>query len=281
VRQLFQADRVLFFRLNDDKTGQVLAESAAANLNMRIERNFSNQEFPSKCYDFYSQSQLRIIPDVEKDDLASCLGNFMQQMDVKSKIVVPIVERAESDLVVEVSDSKEPEDFLSSATKLWGLLIVYACSDYRQWQQVEVDLLDSIANQLAIAIKQADLYQQVQIELAERKRAEEAVRQAQVELEIKVEQRIAQLTKSNQLLSAEIRERRNLEEVLRQRNQEFKALVENAPDIVARLDKNWRHLYINPAIQKATNMASEEFLGKTNHELGILDEFVSTLEKAS
>lgn len=281
MRQLFQADRVLFFRLNDDKTGQVLAESAAANLNMRIERNFSNQEFPSKCYDFYSQSQLRIIPDVEKDDLASCLGNFMQQMDVKSKIVVPIVERAESDLVVEVSDSKEPEDFLSSATKLWGLLIVYACSDYRQWQQVEVDLLDSIANQLAIAIKQADLYQQVQIELAERKRAEEAVRQAQVELEIKVEQRIAQLTKSNQLLSAEIRERRNLEEVLRQRNQEFKALVENAPDIVARLDKNWRHLYINPAIQKATNMASEEFLGKTNHELGILDEFVSTLEKAS
>jgi GAF domain-containing protein len=271
VRQLFQADRVLFFRLNDDKTGQVLAESAAANLNMRIERNFSNQEFPSKCYDFYSQSQLRIIPDVEKDDLASCLGNFMQQMDVKSKIVVPIVERAESDLVVEVSDSKEPEDFLSSATKLWGLLIVYACSDYRQWQQVEVDLLDSIANQLAIAIKQADLYQQVQIELAERKRAEEAVRQAQVELEIKVEQRTGQLTKSNQSLSAEIRERRNLEEVLRQRNQEFKALVENAPDIIARLDKNLRHLYINPAIEKATNIAPEEFLGKTNHELGILD----------
>jgi PAS domain S-box-containing protein len=281
VRQLLQTERVLFLRLNDDKTGQVVAESAVENWTVRREIVFPNPEFPAKCYDFYSQGQLRVIPDLTKDDFASCLADFMQQVDVKSKIVVPIVQRAEIESPIAAEESKEPEYSLSLNNKLWGLLIVQACSDYRQWQQVEIELLASIANQLAIAIKQADLYQQVQTELAERKRVEEALRQAQVQLEIKVQQRTAQLTKSNQLLSAEIAERRNLEEVLRQRQQEFRALVENAPDIIARLDKDLRHLYINPAIEKATNIAPEEFIGKTNQELGILDQFVSALEKAS
>lgn len=139
----------------------------------------------------------------------------------------------------------------------------------------------TFANQLTIAIQQANLYQQVQTELAERKRVEADLRQAQAQLEIKVQQRTAQLTQSNQSLSAEITERKNLEKVLRQRQQEFKALVENAPDIIARLDKDLHHLYINPAIEKATNIASTEFIGKTNQDLGILDEFICTLEEAS
>ena len=276
VRQLLQADRVLFLRINEDKTGKVVV-STAINWNMRLERSFPEQEFPAKCYDFYSQAQMQIIPDVAKDDLASCLSDFMKQLDVKSKIVVPILRRAETELLSDANSSK----ILEPSTKLWGLLIVHACSDYRQWQQVELDLLASIVRQLVITIKQADLYQQVQIELAERKRVEEALCQAQVQLEIQVQERTAQLTQSNQSLSAEITERKNLEKVLRQRQQEFKALVENAPDIIARLDKNLRHLYINPAIEKATHIAHEEFIGKTNQELGIISEFVENLETAS
>ena len=272
VRQLLKADRVFFFRLDDTKRGRVVAESVTQNCPVTREMMFTRQDFPTECYEFYSLGESRIIPDVAKDRWASCLVEFMQQVGVKSKIVVPIVQKVEGN----------GDDFSqSSSPKLWGLFIAHACTDYRQWQQVDVELLAILANQLAIAIKQADLDERLQIELAERKRAEESLRQTYDELEIKVQQRTAQLTKSNESLSTEITERKHLEEVLRQRNQEFIALVENAPDIIARIDQDLRHLYINPAIERATNIAPEEFIGKTNQELGMPLEFISTLEIAT
>jgi diguanylate cyclase (GGDEF)-like protein len=50
---------------------------------------------------------------------------------------------------------------LVQGEELWGLLMAHQCSP-RQWMQLEVELLSSLAAQLAIAIKQAELYQQLQ-----------------------------------------------------------------------------------------------------------------------
>ncbi len=46
--------------------------------------------------------------------------------------------------------------------KLWGLLIAYHCNAPRKWQQFDLDLLKQLATQVAIAIQQAELYQQLQ-----------------------------------------------------------------------------------------------------------------------
>ena len=54
-----------------------------------------------------------------------------------------------------------------------------------------------------------------------------------------------------------------------QREQEFKALAENSPDIVARFDRKQRHLYLNKAIEKITALKRSDFIGKTNRELGM------------
>jgi diguanylate cyclase (GGDEF)-like protein len=45
---------------------------------------------------------------------------------------------------------------------LWGLLIAHHCSQPRQWQQLEINLLQELATQAGIAIKQAQLYQQLE-----------------------------------------------------------------------------------------------------------------------
>jgi len=45
--------------------------------------------------------------------------------------------------------------------KLWGLLIAHHCSEPRRWQQSDVDLLSQLATQVAIAIEQSLLYQQL------------------------------------------------------------------------------------------------------------------------
>jgi diguanylate cyclase (GGDEF)-like protein len=46
---------------------------------------------------------------------------------------------------------------------LWGLLIVHQCGTPRYWQAFEVNLLQQLASQVAIAIHQSLLYQQVQV----------------------------------------------------------------------------------------------------------------------
>ena len=46
--------------------------------------------------------------------------------------------------------------------KLWGVFVVEECSKARTWQKDEIQLLEQIIWQLAIAIKQAELYQAIE-----------------------------------------------------------------------------------------------------------------------
>jgi PAS domain S-box-containing protein len=70
----------------------------------------------------------------------------------------------------------------------------------------------------------------------------------------------------------DITERKQAEVELYHRQQEFKALVENGPDIIARFDRDQRHLYVNPAIEALTGISPVAFIGKTPQEMGLLDE---------
>lgn len=60
--------------------------------------------------------------------------------------------------------------------QLWGLLSAHQCFEPRDWETVEVELLQKLSTQIAIAIQQSQLYQQAQKELQERQRMEAALR---------------------------------------------------------------------------------------------------------
>ena len=66
-----------------------------------------------------------------------------------------------------------------------------------------------------------------------------------------------------------ISDRKQAEEALYQREQEFRALAENSPDIIARIDKEMRHLYVNAAVEAVTGISPQDFIGKTNQDLGM------------
>ncbi|MBP7510091.1 MAG: PAS domain S-box protein [Prolixibacteraceae bacterium] len=55
----------------------------------------------------------------------------------------------------------------------------------------------------------------------------------------------------------------------------FQELVEKLPDIVARFDRELRHLYVNPAVELATGIPPEDFIGKTNEEMGMPENMCS------
>jgi len=82
------------------------------------------------------------------------------------------------------------------------------------------------------------------------------------------------------LIIRDITQRRQIEEILHQREQEFRNLVERAPDIIARFDKNYRYTYINPAIKKEVGIHPRDFFWKTFRDMGMSDDVAQIWEEA-
>ncbi|MGL4621094.1 response regulator [Chroococcidiopsis sp.] len=80
--------------------------------------------------------------------------------------------------------------------------------------------------------------------------------------------------------AAERRARVIAEAELNRREEEFRALVENSPDIIARFDRDLRHLYVNPVVEQATGKSPEMYVGKTHAEVGVPAE-ICTLWQSS
>ncbi len=86
-----------------------------------------------------------------------------------------------------------------------------------------------------------------------------------------LKQRLARLVPSVWRALREAEERRarkRAESELHRREQEFRALAENSPDLIARFDTQLQHLYVNPAIERAIKLSGEAIAGKTPAELG-------------
>ena len=101
-------------------------------------------------------------------------------------------------------------------------------------------------------------------DISERKAFEDALQQAHDELEVRVLER-------TQKLAAAVRS-------LQERESELRSLTENAPDIIARFDRQLRHVFINPAIERMTGLSPSQFLGKTNREMYSSPELVAQWE---
>ena len=51
--------------------------------------------------------------------------------------------------------------------------------------------------------------------------------------------------------------------------EKYRTLAENAPDIIARFDRNLRYLYVNSAVEKINGLSPKDFVGKTSEEIGL------------
>lgn len=60
---------------------------------------------------------------------------------------------------------------------------------------------------------------------------------------------------------------------LQRKELEFQTLVENAQDIILRLDRQYRFVYINPIIEQYTGVAASEYLGRRLSDFSFSQEF--------
>jgi PAS domain S-box-containing protein len=168
VRQFLQTDRTVIYRFEPDWSGIVVVESVAKNRMSLRNLNVDDPCFGEKFVALYQQGWIRAIEDIYNSDLSECHINFLTGLEVKSNLVVPILQTEES-IYNARSTAENP---------LWGLLIAHDCNGPRAWDSSEIESLRQLCVQLAIAIQQSTLFQQAQTEIADRKQAEFALQQA-------------------------------------------------------------------------------------------------------
>lgn len=71
------------------------------------------------------------------------------------------------------------------------------------------------------------------------------------------------------IIVQDITEQKRIEEALRDSEERFRSLADNASDVIMRLDANLRYIYVNPAIQSASGVPPDFFIGKTDAEIGM------------
>ncbi|MHB8102357.1 MAG: PAS domain S-box protein [Methanosarcina sp.] len=80
-------------------------------------------------------------------------------------------------------------------------------------------------------------------------------------------------------VARDINERKKAEEKMIISEERFRTLAENSPDVIARFDKQNRHIYANPAAAEPYGRSPEEISGRTHSELGMDPEKVKFWEK--
>ncbi len=70
-------------------------------------------------------------------------------------------------------------------------------------------------------------------------------------------------------IQRDVSERKLAEQALLRSEAQYRTLADHLPDVVARFDRDRRHVYVNPVVEVATGLKPEAFIGKTNEEIGM------------
>lgn len=111
------------------------------------------------------------------------------------------------------------------------------------------------------AIIETGLVKPFNLLFRELKLSEEALREANEQLEAKVRERTADLSAANTALASEIVERRQAEEALRRSELKYRELVEHANSMILRMDAQGRILFFNEFAQKFFGFPEDEIIG--------------------
>jgi PAS domain S-box-containing protein len=153
VRQFLQADRVGIFKFYPESNfddGEIVAESVVNGYPSALAIRVHDHTFGENYANLYSKGRYYVVDDIYNDGVRACHVDILARFQVRANIVMPLL----------------------CGDDLWGLLCIHQCGSTRHWLQSEIEFSQKIINQLAIAIQQASLFDQLQKELTERQQAE-------------------------------------------------------------------------------------------------------------
>ena len=159
VRQFLATDRVTVYKFSPDWRATAIVESVGIGWKEIVTTEIAPSYIEAHLEDF-KQGLVTANADIYEVEIDTWYLVLLESFQARANVVVPIFKGDE----------------------LWGLLTAHNCSAPRLWQTSEIDLVQQLASQVSIAIQQADLFAQAQIELTHRKQAEMTLKLLNTEL---------------------------------------------------------------------------------------------------
>lgn len=155
IRQVLDCDRVNIWKFENDWQSIVVAESTNSSLSL-VGEHIDNNWLKSYS-SIYSSGWVSIVSDTHTTQMSDPEREMLTRLQTRAKILVPLL----------------------CGNELWGILNVSESHYPRQWRSEEVELLQTLSIQLAVAIQQAVIYEKYQAELQKRKKVEARLQESE------------------------------------------------------------------------------------------------------
>lgn len=184
VRAFLGTDRVKVYQFFPDGHGLVIAEAIRDNhLPSLLGLHFPADDIPTPARELYLKARQRSVVDLSSQQIGfsplqcaetgselesqdirfrpidPCHVEYLRAMGVQSSVVVPIV-------IEQTNRSEVPLEGLKEGNYLWGLLVSHHAQP-RQVEEAELELIQSVVDQMAVAIGQSALLARVKEQVAQ------------------------------------------------------------------------------------------------------------------
>ena len=141
VRRVLDCDRVVVYSLDENlRYGEVIAESVAPGWTRALNKTINDPCFEPTYRDKYLNGRVRAWSNIYEAGMSQCYIEQLEKLEVKANLVTPIINEG----------------------SLFGLLVAHQCSDFRNWQPLEIRWVTQIATQVGFALDNAKLLEQLQ-----------------------------------------------------------------------------------------------------------------------
>ncbi|MBE9156313.1 diguanylate cyclase [Nodosilinea sp. LEGE 06152] len=145
IKAVFNADRAVIFEILADGNRRIAQQATHPNYVTITDAMIPAGPLSPDYLKRLRTGQPYIVNDVDTALWSSEILAFLNSIMVRSAMIAPIA-----------------HPFGGDRQPVWGILVVHACGENRQWQPFEANMLQHFADQLTTALHQAELYRQLQ-----------------------------------------------------------------------------------------------------------------------
>jgi GAF domain-containing protein len=129
LREQLDSDRIALYYFYRQWKGQVTFEALSDQSLSIVGMTGADDCFNQDYAQMYLEGRIKATPDVSQAGLTDCHLEFLESIQVKANLVVPVLTRE----------------------GLWGLLAAHHCRSPRDWSEADIEILKQGAAKLAAA----------------------------------------------------------------------------------------------------------------------------------